>query len=373
MGKIKVLIVDDSVVMRKLITQVLTKDQGLEVVGTAATGQIALRKIPQCNPDIVTMDVDMPDMDGVATVKEIRKSHGKLPVIMVSSSTASGSVTTIEALSAGATDYVAKPNNADSADKGSEQLGAELIPKIKLHCPGVLPKQPQPKSSSKPLPKSQPDIKPRVTFKSSRIDIISIGVSTGGPNALADVFSRIVQPVNVPVVIVQHMPPLFTRTLAERLDTIGSSLRFHEGEEGMVLENDHAYIAPGGKHMEIRREGTNRVIRLTEDPPENSCRPAVDVLFRSVAGIYGKSVLSVILTGMGQDGLIGCEDMAKAGARILVQDEATSVVWGMPGFVAKAGLANEVLPLKDIGGRIFQLVLLSRNSERRTKSETSLQ
>jgi len=341
MPKIRVLIVDDSVVMRRMITEVLSLDPDIEVVGSAPDGRIALQKVPQVNPDIITMDVEMPGMNGIETVRELRKTHPKLPVIMFSTLTARGADATFDALAAGAADYVTKPANVGSVTEGLSRLATELIPKIKVHCRRTLPAANPTAAPSCRVSKAQA---PAPGATAQRPDILCIGTSTGGPNALADIFSAITMPLPVPIVIVQHMPPLFTRMLAERLGK-GSRTRFMEGEEGMPVEPGAVYIAPGGLHMEVRRIGTRVAIHLHEGPPENSCRPAVDVLFRSVAIVYGRGTLGVVLTGMGQDGLHGCHVIREQGGHVLAQDKETSVVWGMPGFVANAGLADRILPL----------------------------
>lgn len=360
MPRIRVLIVDDAVVMRRMITEALGSDAEIEVVGAAANGKIALQKIPQVNPDIITMDVEMPEMDGLQTVRELRKIYPKLPVIMFSTLTMRGAASTLDALAAGATDYVTKPANVGNIVEGISQLKSELMPKIKLHCrhlvsftgsAPILPTLPGTKGISLAPPNSSL-VAP---------DIFAIGCSTGGPNALATLFADITSPLPVPGVIVQHMPPLFTKMLAERLAK-NSPNRFVEGEQGQLLERGCVYIAPGGFHMEVRREGSTVRIHLHEGPPENSCRPAVDILFRSVAAIYGPSILALIMTGMGQDGLRGCQHIRERGGRVLTQDEATSVVWGMPGYVAQAGLAEKVLPLPQLGAEVMRRFRLSPRS-----------
>jgi two-component system chemotaxis response regulator CheB len=357
MPRIRVLIVDDAVVIRRMITEALSSDPDIEVVGSAANGKIALQKIPQVNPDLITMDVEMPEMDGLETVRELRKTYPTLPVIMFSTLTMRGAGSTLDALAAGATDYVTKPANVGNVIEGIERLKSELIPKIKLHCRVILP----PTASVVPLPSSTGahGIKLATPPASSAVaQVFAIGCSTGGPNALATLFSDITSALPVPTVIVQHMPPLFTKMLAERLGK-NSPNNFYEGEEGQLVEPGSVYIAPGGRHMEIRREGLLVRIRLHDAPPENSCRPAVDVLFRSVADVYGSSVLALIMTGMGQDGLRGCQHIRERGGRALAQDEATSVVWGMPGYVAQAGLAEKVLPLPQLGGEIMRRLRLA--------------
>jgi two-component system chemotaxis response regulator CheB len=360
MNKIRVLVVDDAVVIRKLVTETLQRDPLLEVAGIAANGKIALQKIPQLNPDVVTLDIEMPEMDGLATLRAIRKSHPNLPVIMFSTLTAKGGAATLEALSLGANDYVTKPANVGSVTEAIDRLEQDLIPKIKIHCRHICP---PPKAREQPAAGNRIITTDRATMpQSGPIEVVCIGTSTGGPNALADVFTQLPADFPVPIVIVQHMPPLFTAMLAERL-TRNSAVPCHEGFDGQAIEGGHAYIAPGGHHMELKRVGTRVVVHLNDGPQENSCRPAVDVLFRSVADVYGGGVLGVVMTGMGQDGLRGCEMIRDRKGRIVAQDEASSVVWGMPGYVARAGLADKVMPLGDIAKEIARRV-----SERRIKA-----
>jgi two-component system chemotaxis response regulator CheB len=357
MPKIRVLVVDDAVVVRKLITETLRRDLELEVVGTAPNGKIALQKIPQVNPDILTLDIEMPELDGLATLREVRKLYPKLPVIMFSTLTQKGASATLDALALGANDYVTKPANVGSVTEAMERLERELIPKIKVHCRLLTAAR-----SACEIPKAGGPLAPvalPLPPRAGPIEIVCLGTSTGGPNALAEVFTHLPADFPVPIVIVQHMPPLFTAMLAERL-TAHSTIPCHEGVDGQVVERGHAYIAPGGRHMEVQRLGIRTVLHLHDGPPENSCRPAVDVLFRSVAAAYGGAVLAVVMTGMGQDGLHGCEIIRENHGHIVVQDEATSVVWGMPGCVAKAGYAHRTVPLNQIAGEIFRRVRESR-------------
>jgi two-component system chemotaxis response regulator CheB len=366
MRKIRVLIVDDAVVVRRMITNVLSEDAALEVVGIAANGRIGLDKIRQLNPDVVTLDIEMPVMDGLQTMKEIHRLHPRLPVIMFSTLTERGARASLDALSLGARDYVTKPANVGSVTAAMQCLRDDLIPKIKAQCPGIGVAAPaKPAKSASPSPVRQP-LRKRpgtVARRQERIDIVAIGVSTGGPNALAEVIPQIPASLPVPVVMVQHMPPLFTRLLAERLND-QSSVRVHEGAENAKLEPGHIWIAPGGNHMALKKNISGVRLTLNQDPPENSCRPAVDVLFRSVAGNYGAHVLAVILTGMGQDGKLGCESVLQAGGQVIVQDEASSVVWGMPGAVAKADMADAILPLGRIAAEITQRVRKGRPAAR---------
>ena len=351
MPRIRVLIVDDAVVIRRVLSTVIEKDPRLEVVGVAANGRIALQKVTQCNPDLITLDVEMPEMDGIETLRELRKTHPKLPVIMVSTLTARGAATTIDALAAGATDYVTKPANVGKIVEGLALMEEQLLPKIHALCGHLLADapaavRPAPSFARPSAPGARPD-RPR----RSGIDCLAIGTSTGGPNALQEVFSHLRAAPAVPTFIVQHMPPLFTAMLAERLGKCGP-VQFHEATVGMEPLPGHAYLAPGGKHMVVKREGTRVLVRLNELPPENSCRPAVDPMFRSLTDVYGGNILAVVMTGMGQDGLRGCERVREHGGAVVVQDEASSVVWGMPGYIANAGLADAIVPLPLIAAEI---------------------
>jgi two-component system, chemotaxis family, protein-glutamate methylesterase/glutaminase len=350
MPTIRVLIVDDSTVMRRLVSEAVSRDPDIEVVGTAAHGRIALAKVQQTPPDVMLLDVEMPEMDGLETLRELRKTHPKLPVIMCSTLTSRGAITTLEALAAGATDYVTKPSQVTNFEESIARLSAELIPKIKIHRKlPLLPLTPPP-SAKRPAAKVE-----RGT--PSRIELVAIATSTGGPNALAEVVKALPAGFEVPIVCVQHMPPVFTQLLAERLSA-HKTVVCVEGAEGMRVDPGHFYIAPGGRHMEVHRESPTAplTLHLTDAPPENSCRPAADVLFRSVAQYAGARTLAVVLTGMGQDGLRGCELIRERGGMILAQDEATSVVWGMPGYVVQNGIADRVLPLSLVAPEILRRV-----------------
>jgi two-component system, chemotaxis family, protein-glutamate methylesterase/glutaminase len=351
MPKLRVLIVDDSVVIRRIVTDIISGDADLEVAGVAANGRIGLDRIPQVNPDIITLDVEMPEMDGLQMLKELRKSYPRLPVIMFSTLTERGATATIDALSLGASDYVTKPANVGRVGEGMARVREDLIPKIKALCGRAVTAVAQPAPLARPM--FAP--KPLVRIPAGRVEVLAIGTSTGGPNALADLLPGLPGDFPVPVVIVQHMPPVFTKLLADRL-TARSALEVVEGSAGEELRPAKVYIAPGDYHMGLEKTAKGSRIKLNQEPPENSCRPSVDALFRSVVQIYGAATLGVILTGMGQDGLRGCEYIREAGGQVLVQDEASSVVWGMPGFVARAGLADKELPLNQLGGEIVRRV-----------------
>jgi two-component system chemotaxis response regulator CheB len=349
-GKVKVLVVDDSVVIRRMLTDVLSADPGIEVVGHASNGRLAVQKLTQVQPDVVVMDVEMPEMNGIEALVEMRKTHRRLPIIMFSTLTTQGGAATLDALAKGATDYVAKPANVGSVQLAIAKVRDELVPKVRAL--GGAPHEhdaPQ-RAATTPVPRIATRVAPA---SAARVDVLTIGVSTGGPNALAELIPALPGDLGIPVLIVQHMPPLFTQLLAERLDR-ESALHVVEGAAGVAVVPNTVYIAPGDYHMTV--SGVAGAVRLhtNQNPPENSCRPAVDVLFRSVASVYGSNVLGLVLTGMGKDGLRGSEVLCEAGGQVIAQDEATSVVWGMPGFVARAGLASAVLPLDAIAAEIVR-------------------
>lgn len=353
MAPIRILVVDDSVVIRKLLSETLSGDSTLDVVGTASDGHIALAKISSLHPDLVTLDIEMPVMNGLQTLAALRKAHPRLPVIMFSTLTEHGAEATLDALALGASDYATKPCNISSPAAAIDRIRTELIPKIKALCGAALLKLP-PLSATHPAHTHRAGPHPR-------IDIVAIGTSTGGPNALAEVLPRIPGDFPVPIVVVQHMPPIFTRLLAERLAK-HSALAIEEGRAGAILRPGHAWIAPGNFHMQVMRSALDWRLALNQKPPENSCRPAVDVLFRSVAEAYGAHVLGVVMTGMGSDGVLGAQQIRNAGGTVIVQDEKSSVVWGMPGLVHASGLAEAAYPLDRLVTEIARRVLQSRDT-----------
>ena len=368
MPPIRVLVVDDSTVIRKVLCEALASDPALEIAGIAPDGRIALAKIPQVNPDLVTLDVEMPGLSGLETLIEIRKLYPKLPVIMFSTLTERGAATTLDALALGASDYVTKPNNTGGLGATMLRICQELIPKVKGLCEHRLQGQRTPGATKPAAPRILAPAKR--LHESAPIDILAIGTSTGGPNALAQVLPALQGEFPVPIVIVQHMPPLFTRLLSERLNK-QSQITIHEGEPGRVLEPGQAWIAPGDYHMVVERRGTSVQLAMNQDPQENSCRPAVDVLFRSVAKTFGANVLAVVLTGMGSDGVRGSQLIHEKGGQILVQDEATSVVWGMPGQVASAGQADAIIPLGSMAQEIQRRIKDSRVAQPRPSVVTT--
>ena len=362
MARINVLVVDDSVVIRRLVTSVLEDDPEISVVGTAASGRIALSKLLQVAPDCVTLDMEMPDLDGLGTLRELRKTHPRLPVIMFSTLTERGAGATLDALALGANDYVCKPANVGSVPQAIASVREQLVPKIKALCPpktGAGPRTSVGAVAAAPVRRAALTAPVPGTTPTARVDVLAIGSSTGGPDALTALLPQLPASFPVPVVIVQHMPPVFTRMFAQRLDS-KCALEVKEAQDGDLVRPGRVLIAPGDKHLELARVGTSVVARLTSGPPENFCRPAVDVLFRSVADLYGANVLSVVLTGMGSDGARGAEVLRRGGAEVIAQDEASSVVWGMPGAVVAAGLAHQVLPLAAIAPHINVAVTRAR-------------
>jgi len=337
-GPIRVLVVDDSATIRSVLSSTLAADPDLKVVGTAVNGQVALANIAAKPPDLVLLDVEMPVLDGISTLREIRRTHPKLPVLMFSSLTERGSRATLDALLAGANDYVAKPSGLDAAEVAA-RIRDEVIAKIKALVP---------RGGFNTRSASPAVARPTLVARREAVRAVVIAVSTGGPVALAEVLPGFVAKARVPVLIVQHMPAFFTAQLAERLSrTCGAAVR--EARTGEELRPGDILLAPGGRHLEVTGDAAAARTRLTDDPPENSCRPSADVLFRSAVRVWGAGTLGVVLTGMGRDGLQGSRAIIEAGGEVIAQDEFTSVVWGMPGEVVRAGLANAVLPLPQIG------------------------
>jgi two-component system chemotaxis response regulator CheB len=349
---ISVLVVDDSVVIRRLVTTVLDADPDIKVIATAANGRIALSKLAQIKPDLITLDIEMPDMDGLQTLRELRKLGSDIPVIMFSTLTERAAKTTLEALALGARDYVTKPANVGSVAAGMESVRTQLIPKIKglYHAA----RRPAPSTVVPAARTAAPPV--RISTAPPRTpQVLAIGCSTGGPEALAQLLKALPGTLPLPVVVVQHMPPVFTAMFAKRLDA-QCALRVREAQDGDLLEPGLVLIAPGDFHMTLRRLGARTAVKLDQGPQENFCRPAVDPLFRSVASMFGTSALALVLTGMGEDGLRGAGNLRASGGRVLVQDAATSTIWGMPGAIAQAGLATQVLPLPQLAGAVLAAV-----------------
>ena len=422
---IRVMICDDSAVMRRLIKTALKIDPELEVICEAKHGQDALGKMFDARPDLVVMDVEMPVMDGIEAVREIRKRSTTLPIIMFSSLTSRGAELTLDAIEAGASDFSCKPANAGRIEAALAQVQGDLIPKIhqwvqrkskskttnvglqasrlslppagntpaateenestqtKVEAPKLAPRTgasgspPQSKPlANRPTQARTPIGKPTngtldraskttgggsggrqgagVSLAGGSVAVVTVAVSTGGPQALAELIKGLPTDLRVPILIAQHMPPVFTGMLAERL-AAHKGHRVREAKHGEEICAGDILIAPGDYHMVVARENKTYVVHLNQDPPENSCRPAADPLFRSVAQTFGRKAMGIVLTGMGKDGAQGADILKKSGATIVAQDEESSVVWGMPGCIVQAGLADTVLPLDQIAAEIVRV------------------
>ncbi|MGD1956315.1 MAG: chemotaxis response regulator protein-glutamate methylesterase [Sphingomonadales bacterium] len=356
---IRVLLVDDSAVIRGMLRRWLEESSAIDVVGAAQNGQVAIHEARQLQPDIIILDIEMPVMDGLTALPKLKEAVDGCHVIMASTLTKRNADISLRAMRLGATDYIPKPESRLEMTSGSDfksaitekviALGTARRKRLGLAVPAV---QKKVASEQDTATKVAPRPRPR-RAAASLPDIIAIGSSTGGPQALFTVLEKLKPNCTLPVVITQHMPATFTSILAGHLEKI-SGRPCTEGEEGMPIKAGHIYVAPGGKHMLVSGTPANPSLVLDEGPEENFCRPAVDPLFRSVADVYGARSLGVILTGMGTDGLKGCGVLRDQGARILVQDEATSTVWGMPGAVSKAGLADDVLPIAGMADAIMR-------------------
>jgi two-component system chemotaxis response regulator CheB len=356
MSKIKVLIVDDSALVRKILTEIMSSDNELEIVGVAQDPLIAREKIKQLKPDVITLDVEMPRMDGVTFLKNLMRLH-PLPVVMISSLTEKGADITLEALEIGAVDFIAKPK-IDVKD-GLEDYANEIISKVKMAAQTKVNKNSgikttavsmkvAPKLSADAVLGKQHDAK---KFKTTE-KILAIGASTGGTEAIKEVLMQL--PADAPgTVISQHIPEAFSGPFALRMDK-NSAMTVCEASDGQQILPGHVYIAPGSHHLLVERSGAQYICRLNDGPPVNRHKPSVDVMFRSVAQNAGPNAIGVILTGMGDDGAKGLKEMLETGSPTMVQDEKTSVVWGMPGEAYKIGAAQEVLPLSDIAKNIIK-------------------
>jgi two-component system chemotaxis response regulator CheB len=353
MQRPRVLVVDDSVVVRRLVSKALEAEDEVEVVGVAADGSIALTNIERLHPDVVILDVAMPVMDGLEALAAIRQRWPSLPVIMFSTLTSRGAEVTLDALALGASDYVLKPSSTDAA-AAMEEIRRQMLPRIAA----LLPQAQEARERRAVVPQRPAQPVHRASGPPGRVDVVAIGVSTGGPTALAELIPTLPATLPVPVLIVQHMPPMFTKILAERLDH-KSAVTVVEAADGVRVSPGTVYVAPGDRHMEV---ASREHLRVYDGPHENSCRPSVDPMFRSVATHFGPHTLAIVMTGMGRDGLRGAEDVARAGGHLLVQDEDTSVVWGMPGFVSRAGLADAAVPLGALAGEVLRRLGVGRDA-----------
>ncbi len=356
----RAVVVDDSVVFRRVVSEALERIPGVQVAGTASNGRQAVQRVLELSPDLVTLDIEMPELDGLQVLEALRDARSDASVIVLSGLTARASSLTVKALERGAFDFITKPA-ADSIEQSREMVVEALRPRVnalarrreiqtllrKPGAPAPAPKPPGLKSQA-----TAPAIESAAQAMPGRKpDMVLIGVSTGGPNALAQLLPGLPADIGVPVVIVQHMPPMFTASLAESL-VPKCRIRVREAKSGEVLEPNTAYIAPGGRQMRVAKGDTNPVLHVTDDPPENNCRPAVDYLFRSVANSCPGRAMAVILTGMGSDGVLGLRLLKRHGCHVVAQDEASCVVYGMPRAAVEAGVVDAVLPLDQIAARI---------------------
>ena len=355
MNRIKVLIIDDSALIRQMLTEILSGDPAIEVVGTAPDPYAAREKIKTLNPDVLTLDVEMPRMDGITFLGNLMRLR-PMPVVMISSLTEKGAEITLQALELGAVDFVSKPKL--DVEHGMQEYAEEIRGKVKVAA-GIpssrLARQTSATRASEPMPKLSADAvlgasQAHKPFKTTDA-IIAIGASTGGTEAIKEVLLRL--PADAPgIVITQHIPAEFSGPFARRMDSL-CALAVCEASDGQQILPGHAYIAPGGRHLLVQRSGARYVCCLNDGPPVNRHRPSVDVLFRSVAQSAGLNAVGVLLTGMGDDGALGLKELLESGAPTLAQDEASSVVWGMPGRAWAIGAAQQLLPLNDIARGIL--------------------
>ena len=347
--KIRVLLVDDSIVDRRILTAELNSTASIEVVATASNGVLALEELARTAVDLVVLDIEMPVMDGLATLSVLKAKHPSVAVIMYSGLNEHDARRGLEAMSLGAVDLVHKPG------PGQTLFDAEIASRITSIC------RPSPHGPPSALPGRTEATGPMHAGQATTgLDLVVVGSSTGGPNALTTLVESLPPELSAPIVTVQHMPKEFTKPLAERLNKIGT-IEVVEASAGDVLEPGCMYVVPGGRHTLVTRRQGRAQVQLSDSPPENSCRPSVDPLLRSVTQTFGGSALAVILTGMGSDGLEGVRALVDAGGSAIVQNEETSVVWGMPGFVAREGLAEAVLPIDEIGQSIARRVTQARS------------
>jgi two-component system chemotaxis response regulator CheB len=375
-SKLRVLVVDDTIVYRKAVSDVLAEIPGVEVVGVAHNGKIAMSKISTLKPDLLTLDIEMPVMNGIEVLGELQKNFPNTGAIMVSTLTTDGGEMTMKALELGAFDFILKPqsSNPTESKKILKQALAPIIREFKLskNASSLLSKKGRLGKATRPVLRKP--LKPlsqkhalsqsnqlhrtaKTHLKKGKAEIIAIGISTGGPNALTQMLPLLPGDLGVPIVIVQHMPPVFTKSLAASLNS-KCALTVKEAVDREPLKNNTVYIAPGGKQMKLvaSTDGTNRQIKITDDPPENSCKPSADYLFRSVGDYYVGRTTAVIMTGMGSDGTKGLQILEQKGATIIAQDEESCVVFGMPKAPIESGIVDVIAPLSKIAAEIVKTV-----------------
>lgn len=350
---VRVMVVDDSAVIRGFLSRFMEEDPAIKIVSSVPNGQLALSSLDRTPVDVVVLDIEMPVMDGLTALPLILRKDPAVQVVMASTLTKENAQITLRCLEAGAAECLAKPTSQELA--GSSDFKRSLIEKVRTLGEVARKRRggaPAARAATREQAATRPVVPPppakkfplRPELMKIRPDVVAIGSSTGGPQALLQFFSDLKKPLRQPVFVTQHMPPTFTAILAEHI-TRQSGIPCKEASAGDVIEDGRVYVAPGNYHMTVKRDGVRKVIALNQDPPENFCRPAVDPMLRSLVEAYGRKVLAVIFTGMGSDGLKGCQRVVETGGTVMAQDEATSVVWGMPGAVAMAGVCTQVLPL----------------------------
>jgi two-component system chemotaxis response regulator CheB len=366
---VRVMVVDDSAVIRGLITRALETDPGVQVVATVGNGQLAISQLARTDVDVIVLDIEMPVMDGITALPELLKAAPDVKIVMASTLTQRNAQVSIEAMQKGASDYIPKPSSTGEIH-GSADFKRELIEKVKALGRARRDKRDRnaaagvPDAKGAPVPRAAATPRPSLLSPAAPIklrpfgrmppQIVGIGSSTGGPQALFTVLGALPPAMRLPIVITQHMPATFTTILAEHIGRV-SKRPTAEGKDGETIEPGKIYLAPGDNHMVVESEGTRKIVKLNKNPPENFCRPAVDPMFRSLAAAYGASVLGVVLTGMGADGAKGGKALAEAGGSVIAQDEASSVVWGMPGATAQTGMCSAVLPVDKIAAEIARI------------------
>ncbi len=372
----RVMIVDDSAVVRGLIARTLESDPLIEVAASVSTGEMAVKSVARHDVDVFILDIEMPVMDGLTALPKIIAHAPDVKIIMASTLTARNAEISIRCLASGADEYIPKPSSTRELN-AAEDFRRELLDKVKALAAAKRGYVARPGRA--PVPAGAPAVGRSKADKSRRTvhshtevagggaislrkrstytpRVLAVGSSTGGPQALFKVFGKLAKSMTVPILVTQHMPPTFTQILAEHIERV-CGRACSEGEDGMAVENGHIYLAPGDYHMTVSVEkGGGKTIHLNQDPPENYCRPAVDTMLRSVAAAYGPQVLTLILTGMGHDGCAGGQAIVARGGTVIAQDEATSVVWGMPGAAAAAGVCSAILPIDEIGGYVTNFV-----------------
>ncbi len=364
-AKIRVMLVDDSPIIRGMNARILDKASRVEIVASVSNGELAVKRMEQGGVDVVVLDIEMPVMDGLTAIPLLLKQDKNVKILMSSTLTQHGAEVSFRALELGAADFIPKPTNIASVDgrNAVDDYRRDIVEKVNNLGTTVLKEKRRPATAttaaSVPQPvKAKPELVSRLAPK-----VLAFGSSTGGPQALLQVFRNLDGALDCPVLITQHMPPHFTEILAKHIGDV-SKMPCREAIDGDVLEAGRIYVAPGDYHMIVKADGLKAVLTLNQDPPENFCRPAVDPMFRSVAECFGKRALCIVLTGMGRDGAAGAKVVADAGGCVIAQDEATSVVWGMPGATYGAGVCDAVLPISGIAPFINKVTKGTKNGAR---------